>query len=104
MDQHASVCEWILCLLLIITTQLLHGSIQKLCICISVQSQKTLKASHEAAMVKVDELTSQLKEERLRSLGMESQLHTKTLVERRTNEVIWDLDYYHLIILFSDGG
>uniref|UniRef100_A0A4W4E919 C2 domain-containing protein n=1 Tax=Electrophorus electricus TaxID=8005 RepID=A0A4W4E919_ELEEL len=43
------------------------------------QNQKTLKASHEAAMAKVDELTGQLKEERLRALGLESQLHTKTL-------------------------
>ncbi|KAI4872166.1 hypothetical protein NFI96_031001 [Prochilodus magdalenae] len=52
------------------------------------ESQKTLKASHEAAMVKVDELTGQLKEERLRSLGLESQLHTKTLEEKRTGELV----------------
>ncbi|XP_072526344.1 protein fantom isoform X2 [Salminus brasiliensis] len=52
------------------------------------ESQKTLKASHEAAMVKVDELTGQLKEERLKSLGLESQLHTKTLEERRTGELL----------------
>uniref|UniRef100_A0AAR2LIY2 C2 domain-containing protein n=1 Tax=Pygocentrus nattereri TaxID=42514 RepID=A0AAR2LIY2_PYGNA len=51
------------------------------------ESQKTLKASHEAAMVKVDELTGQLKEERLRSLGLESQLHSKKLEERRTGEL-----------------
>ncbi|XP_036431858.1 protein fantom isoform X2 [Colossoma macropomum] len=52
------------------------------------ESQKTLKASHEAAMAKVDELTGQLKEERLRSLGLESHLHTKTLEERRTRELL----------------
>lgn len=53
-----------------------------------MQSQKTLKASHDAAMVKVDELTRQLKEERLRSLSLEKQLQSKALQERRTSEVL----------------
>ncbi|KAK1788869.1 hypothetical protein P4O66_015782 [Electrophorus voltai] len=52
------------------------------------QNQKTLKASHEAAMAKVDELTGQLKEERLRALGLESQLHTKTLEQKRADEML----------------
>lgn len=46
-----------------------------------------MKASHDAAMAKVDELMGQLKEERLKSLGLEKQLQTKTLQERRTSEV-----------------
>ncbi|XP_007228260.3 protein fantom isoform X1 [Astyanax mexicanus] len=52
------------------------------------ESQKTMKASHDAAMAKVDELTGQLKEERLKSVGLESQLHIKTLEERRTGELL----------------
>lgn len=52
------------------------------------QSQRTLKASHDTAMAKVDELTQQLKEERLKSLGLEKQLQTKALQERRTSEVL----------------
>ncbi|XP_053497206.1 protein fantom isoform X3 [Ictalurus furcatus] len=51
------------------------------------ECQKTLKASHDKAMAKVDELTGQLKEERLRSLGLEKQLQTKALQERRTSEL-----------------
>lgn len=53
-----------------------------------MQSQKTLKASHDTAMAKVDELTGQLKEERLRSLGLEKQLQSKALQERRATEVL----------------
>ncbi|MCJ8735878.1 hypothetical protein PDJAM_G00252510 [Pangasius djambal] len=52
------------------------------------ESQKTLKASHDTAMAKVDELTGQLKEERLKSLGLEKQLQTKALQERRTSELL----------------
>ncbi|XP_066525116.1 protein fantom isoform X2 [Hoplias malabaricus] len=52
------------------------------------ESQKTMKASHEAAMVKVEELTSQLKEERLKNLGLESQLQIKIMEERRTGELL----------------
>lgn len=53
-----------------------------------MQSQKTLKASHDTAMAKVDELMGQLKEERFRSLGLENQLQTKALQERRASEVL----------------
>ncbi|KAI5100549.1 protein fantom [Silurus meridionalis] len=52
------------------------------------ESQKTLKASHDTAMVKLDELTGQLKDERLKSLGLEKQLQTKMLQERRTSELL----------------
>ncbi|KAM9495440.1 protein fantom isoform 2-T2 [Clarias gariepinus] len=52
------------------------------------ESQKTLKASHDTAMAKVDELTGQLKEERLRSLGLEKQLQSKALQERRATELL----------------
>ncbi|XP_027029023.2 protein fantom isoform X1 [Tachysurus fulvidraco] len=52
------------------------------------ESQKTLKASHDTAMAKVDELTGQLKEERLRILGLENQLQTKALQERRSSELL----------------
>lgn len=61
-----------------------------------IQSQKTLKASHDTAMAKVDELTGQLKEERLRILGLENQLHTKALQERRTSEVL--LEITHVLV------
>lgn len=52
-----------------------------------LQSQRTLKASHEAVMAKVDELMGQLKDERLRSLGLESQLQANSFSQRRTEEV-----------------
>ncbi|XP_060770935.1 protein fantom isoform X2 [Neoarius graeffei] len=52
------------------------------------ESQKTLKASHDTAMAKVDELMGQLKEERFRSLGLENQLQTKALQERRASELL----------------
>ncbi|KAK3526047.1 hypothetical protein QTP70_012811 [Hemibagrus guttatus] len=52
------------------------------------ESQKTLKDSHDTAMAKVDELTGLLKEERLKILGLENQLHTKALQERRTSELL----------------
>ncbi|TSM52253.1 Protein fantom [Bagarius yarrelli] len=51
-------------------------------------SQKTLKASHDTAMAKVDELTGQLKEEKLRILGLENQLQTKALQEKMTSELL----------------
>lgn len=53
-----------------------------------LQSQKTLKASHDSAVAKVNELSGQLKEERLKSLGLEKQFETKALQERRTSEVL----------------
>ncbi|KAG7473490.1 hypothetical protein MATL_G00096440 [Megalops atlanticus] len=51
------------------------------------ESQKTLKASHDALMAKVDELSIQLKEERLRSLGLEKQLQASSLAQRRAEEL-----------------
>ncbi|XP_040894790.1 protein fantom isoform X2 [Toxotes jaculatrix] len=43
------------------------------------ESQRTLKASHDAAMLKVDELSDQLKDERLKSLDLEKQLQSSTI-------------------------
>lgn len=51
------------------------------------QSQRTLKASHDLVMAKVDEQTEQLKEERLKNLNLESQLQLKVLEQRRIEEV-----------------
>ncbi|KAL0968596.1 hypothetical protein UPYG_G00268990 [Umbra pygmaea] len=51
------------------------------------ENQRTLKASHEAVMVKMDELTGQLKDERLRSLDLESQLQAHSFSQRRTEEL-----------------
>ncbi|KAL7403119.1 hypothetical protein ABVT39_024788 [Epinephelus coioides] len=43
------------------------------------ESQRTLKVSHDAAMLKVDELSAQLKDERLKSLDLEKQLQTSAI-------------------------
>ncbi|XP_026095320.1 protein fantom [Carassius auratus] len=51
------------------------------------ESMKTLKASHDAALVKVDEVSRQLKEERLKSLQLETQIQTRALDQRRTQEL-----------------
>lgn len=51
------------------------------------ESQRTLKASHDLVMAKVDEQTEQLKEERLKNLNLESQLQLKVLEQRRIEEL-----------------
>uniref|UniRef100_A0A4W5L8E0 RPGRIP1 like n=1 Tax=Hucho hucho TaxID=62062 RepID=A0A4W5L8E0_9TELE len=65
------------------------------------ESQRTLKASHEAVMAKVDELMGQLKDERLRSLGLESQLQANSFSQRRTEELqeqIYDLEKERVLL------
>uniref|UniRef100_A0A673W8G0 RPGRIP1 like n=1 Tax=Salmo trutta TaxID=8032 RepID=A0A673W8G0_SALTR len=65
------------------------------------ESQRTLKASHEAVMAKVDELMGQLKDERLRSLGLESQLQANSFSQRRTEELqeqIYDLERERVLL------
>ncbi|PWA29428.1 hypothetical protein CCH79_00020747, partial [Gambusia affinis] len=51
-----------------------------------LQAQRTMKASNDAAMAKVDELTAQLKAERMKNLELDKQLQTvnvtKILVEQ----------------------
>ncbi|KAJ8343308.1 hypothetical protein SKAU_G00306370 [Synaphobranchus kaupii] len=51
------------------------------------ESQKTLKFSHDALMARVDELSGQLKEERLRSLALEKQHHNGLLAQRHAEEL-----------------
>ncbi|XP_062317910.1 protein fantom [Osmerus eperlanus] len=51
------------------------------------ENQRTLKASHDGVMAKVDELTGQLKDERLRSLGLEGQIQNLSFSQRRTDEL-----------------
>ncbi|KAK6317932.1 hypothetical protein J4Q44_G00112230 [Coregonus suidteri] len=51
------------------------------------ESQRTMKASHEAVMAKMDELTGHLKDERLRSLDLESHLQANSFSQRRTEEL-----------------
>uniref|UniRef100_UPI003AAC1E6D protein fantom n=1 Tax=Centroberyx gerrardi TaxID=166262 RepID=UPI003AAC1E6D len=51
------------------------------------ESQRTMKASHDAATAKVDELTGQLKDERQRSLDLERQLQNMTFSNIRTKEL-----------------
>uniref|UniRef100_A0A673H4U1 C2 domain-containing protein n=2 Tax=Sinocyclocheilus rhinocerous TaxID=307959 RepID=A0A673H4U1_9TELE len=51
------------------------------------ESMKTLKTSHDAALVKVDEVSRQLKEERLKSLQLETQIQTRALDQRHTQEL-----------------
>lgn len=52
------------------------------------QSQKMLKLSHDAAMTKVDELSVQLKDERLKSLDMEKNLQTAAVSSVKTEQVL----------------
>ncbi|XP_028813484.1 protein fantom [Denticeps clupeoides] len=51
------------------------------------ENQKTLNAGHDVLLAKVDELTGQLKEERLKNLGLESQMHSRALEQRRIEEL-----------------
>ncbi|KAM3870038.1 protein fantom [Diretmus argenteus] len=51
------------------------------------ESQNKMKASHEVATAKVDELTGQLKDERLKSLDLERQLHSSNFSKIRTEEL-----------------
>ncbi|KAG7258562.1 hypothetical protein CRUP_032311, partial [Coryphaenoides rupestris] len=57
------------------------------------ESQKALQASHQVLMDKVEEVTAQLKVERLKSLGLENQLNKANFSQIRTEEVrISDLE------------
>uniref|UniRef100_A0A3Q1H2B0 RPGRIP1 like n=1 Tax=Acanthochromis polyacanthus TaxID=80966 RepID=A0A3Q1H2B0_9TELE len=51
------------------------------------ESQQTLKASHEAAMAKVDELSAQLKDERLKSVDLEKQLQSSSISRLRVEQL-----------------
>ncbi|XP_072554214.1 protein fantom isoform X2 [Paramormyrops kingsleyae] len=51
------------------------------------ENQRILNGSHDAMMAQVEELSSQLKEEQLRSRGLENQLHASTLAQHRTEEL-----------------
>ncbi|XP_051546298.1 protein fantom [Myxocyprinus asiaticus] len=51
------------------------------------ESMKTLKASHDAALMKVDEVSGQLKEERLKTLHLQTQLQSRALEQRHTQEL-----------------
>lgn len=63
------------------------------------QNQSTLKASHDAAMAKVDELTAQLKDERMKSLDLEKQLQSSTMVNIRTKLVSAALQQGFIVII-----
>ncbi|XP_005470287.1 protein fantom [Oreochromis niloticus] len=51
------------------------------------ESQQTLKLSHEAAMAKVDELSADLKNERLKSLELEKQLQSASIARMRMEQL-----------------
>ncbi|ROL55359.1 Protein fantom [Anabarilius grahami] len=51
------------------------------------ESMKTLKASHDAALLKVEEVSRHLKEERLKSLQLETQIHSRALDQRHAQEL-----------------
>ncbi|KAL4003936.1 hypothetical protein ACER0C_003649 [Sarotherodon galilaeus] len=51
------------------------------------ESQQTLKLSHEAAMGKVDELSADLKNERLKSLELEKQLQSASIARMRMEQL-----------------
>ena len=46
-----------------------------------------LKTSHNAAMLKVDELSAQLKDERMKSLDLEKQLQSSTVARMKMDQV-----------------
>ncbi|XP_026222287.1 protein fantom [Anabas testudineus] len=52
------------------------------------ESQRTLKVSHDAAMLKVDELSAQLKEERIKSLKLEKQLQSSTISKIKMEQLL----------------
>uniref|UniRef100_A0A8D0APE1 RPGRIP1 like n=1 Tax=Sander lucioperca TaxID=283035 RepID=A0A8D0APE1_SANLU len=51
------------------------------------ESQRTLKLSHDAAMQKVDELSAQLKDERLKSLDLEKRLQGSTVSGKKLEQL-----------------
>lgn len=51
------------------------------------ESMKTLKASHDAALLKVEEVSRHLKEERLKSLQLETQIQSRALDQRHMQEL-----------------
>ncbi|KAM7397361.1 hypothetical protein PAMP_020339 [Pampus punctatissimus] len=51
------------------------------------ESQRALKFSYDAAMVKVDELSAQLKDERLKSLQLEKQLQSSIISKIKTEQL-----------------
>ncbi len=46
-----------------------------------------MKASHDAVMMKVDELSAQLKDERMKSLDLEMQLQSSTVAKMKMEQV-----------------
>lgn len=65
------------------------------------QSQRTLKVSHDAAMAKVDELSAQLKDERLKSLDLEKQLQSSTISKIKMEQVTATPRYIHYTVVAS---
>nr|XP_019587928.1 PREDICTED: protein fantom [Rhinolophus sinicus] len=51
------------------------------------EKQRTLRISHEALLANGEELSKQLKEQRLKCCGLEKQLHSVTFSERRLEEL-----------------
>ncbi|XP_074170971.1 protein fantom isoform X4 [Rhinolophus sinicus] len=51
------------------------------------EKQRTLRISHEALVANGEELSKQLKEQRLKCCGLEKQLHSVTFSERRLEEL-----------------
>uniref|UniRef100_A0A7N9AS01 RPGRIP1 like n=1 Tax=Mastacembelus armatus TaxID=205130 RepID=A0A7N9AS01_9TELE len=51
------------------------------------ESQRTLKASHDAAIHKVDELSAELKDERLRSLDLEKELQSSVISRMKLEQL-----------------
>ncbi|XP_041650612.1 LOW QUALITY PROTEIN: protein fantom [Cheilinus undulatus] len=51
------------------------------------ESQQTLRASHDAAMLKVDELSAQLRDERMKSLDLEKQLQSSSISKLKMEQL-----------------
>ncbi|XP_069495678.1 protein fantom isoform X2 [Ambystoma mexicanum] len=52
------------------------------------EAQRSMKASYNALLEKVEELNTSLKQERFKSLNLEKQMQTKTFSERRMEEFL----------------
>ncbi|XP_047202690.1 protein fantom isoform X3 [Girardinichthys multiradiatus] len=69
------------------------------------EAQRTLKASNDAAMVKVDELTAQLKDERMKNLELDQQLQTANITKiqvEQLKEQISDLEQEGVLLKESN--
>lgn len=76
-------CGCLLCVPRILAVILLYS----VCLNIDLQSQKTLKASYDAAVGQMDELLAQLKREKQKNLELADQLQLSNVANIRAQQV-----------------